>query len=101
VVVGAETELSPELLGDRVRNALGPAADVAESVEVLSETPYDELPEAARTRLQLTPGQRNVLVRLVLRPVDHTLTDAEANQLRDQVYQELHEGEVLELITTP
>ncbi|ONI68674.1 hypothetical protein BWI15_37500 [Kribbella sp. ALI-6-A] len=100
VVVGADTDLSPELLGDRVRNALGPAADVAEAVEVLSETPYDELPEAARSRLQLTPGQRNVLVRLVLRPVDHTLTDAEANQLRDQVYRELHEGEVLELISS-
>jgi phenylalanyl-tRNA synthetase alpha chain len=39
-----------------------------------------------------------VLVRLVLRPVDHTLTDVEANQLRDQVYEELHEGAVVELI---
>lgn len=98
VVVGADTDLSPELLGDRLRAALGEAADAAESVEVLSETSYDELPEAARTRLQIAPGQRNVLVRLVLRPVDHTLTDAEANQLRDRVYEELHEGAVVELI---
>ncbi|GAA1553806.1 hypothetical protein [Kribbella lupini] len=98
VVVGADTDLSPELLGDRVRAALGEAADAAESVEVLSETSYEQLPEAARARLQIAPGQRNVLVRLVLRPVDHTLTDAEANQLRDQVYEELHEGPVVELI---
>lgn len=98
VVVGADVDLSAEVLGDRVRQALGEEADAAESVEVRSETSYDELPEAARQRLQLTPGQRNVLVRLVLRPIDRTLTDAEANQLRDQVYRALHEGCVLELI---
>jgi phenylalanyl-tRNA synthetase alpha chain len=98
VVVGADVDLSAEVLGDRVRHALGAEADAAESVEVRSETSYDKLPEAARQRLQLRPGQRNVLIRLVLRPLDRTLTDAEANQLRDQVYSALHEGPVLELI---
>jgi phenylalanyl-tRNA synthetase alpha chain len=98
VVVGPDVDTSAEALGDRVRQALGDSAEAAESVEVKGETPYDELPEAARARLQLTPGQRNVLVRLVLRPLDRTLTDAEANLLRDQVYSALHEGPVLELI---
>jgi phenylalanyl-tRNA synthetase alpha chain len=98
VVVGPEVELSDELLGDRVRQALGSDADAAESVEVRSETSYDDLPVAARERLKLEPGQRNVLIRLVLRPLDRTLTDAEANELRDQVYSALHEGPVLELI---
>jgi phenylalanyl-tRNA synthetase alpha chain len=99
VVVGPDADVSAEALGDRVRQALGADADAAESVEVRGETAYDELPEAARTRLQLKPGQRNVLVRLILRPLDRTLTDTEANQLRDQVYSALHEGPVLELIT--
>jgi phenylalanyl-tRNA synthetase alpha chain len=98
VVVDASADVSPEVLGDKVRNALGADADAAESLEVLGETPYDDLPPTARDRLQLTPGQRNVLVRLVLRPVDRTLTDAEANALRDKVYRALHEGSVLELI---
>ncbi|GAA0602773.1 hypothetical protein HPO96_19310 [Kribbella sandramycini] len=98
VVVGATADVSPEVLGDKVRDALGPDADAAESLDVLGETTYDELPPAARQRLQLIPGQRNLLVRLVLRPVDRTLTDAEANQLRDKVYRALHEGPVLELI---
>ncbi|MET7277680.1 hypothetical protein ABZS29_05545 [Kribbella sp. NPDC005582] len=98
VVVSAEADVSPEVLGDKVRDALGPNADAAESLDVLGETTYDDLPPAARARLQLTPGQRNLLVRLVLRPVDRTLTDAEANALRDQVYRALHEGPVLELI---
>ena len=98
VVVGASADVSAEVLGDKVRDALGADADAAESLEVLGETSYDDLPAAARDRLQLTPGQRNVLVRLVLRPVDRTLTDAEANALRDKVYRALHEGPVLELI---
>ena len=98
VVVDASADVSPEVLGDKVRDALGPDADAAESLDVLGETAYDDLPPAARERLQLTPGQRNLLVRLVLRPVDRTLTDAEANVLRDKVYRALHEGPVLELI---
>jgi phenylalanyl-tRNA synthetase alpha chain len=98
VVVGRDVDLSAEVLGDRVRQALGPDADAAESVEARGETSYDQLPEAARARLQLRPGQRNVLIRLILRPLDRTLTDGEANQLRDLVYTALHEGPVLELI---
>ncbi|MDX6259700.1 MAG: phenylalanyl-tRNA synthetase alpha chain [Kribbellaceae bacterium] len=98
VVVGPDVDISDEVLGDRVRQALGVDAEAAESVEVRGETSYDDLPVAARERLQLTKGQRNVLIRLILRPVDRTLTDGEANQLRDQVYSALHEGPVLELI---
>ena len=36
--------------------------------------------------------QKNVLVRLVIRPFDRTLTDTEANRLRDRVYRAIHEG---------
>ena len=71
-------------------------ADAAETVEVLAETGYDALPNAARVRLGIRPGQRNLLVRLVLRPLDRTLTDADANELRDRVYAALHEGSVTE-----
>lgn len=99
VVVDAGVDTSAELLGDRVRTALGADADVVETVEVPAETSYDELPEAARTRLGIAPGQRNVLVRLVVRALDRTLTDADANRLRDQVYAELHQGAVSEWAT--
>jgi phenylalanyl-tRNA synthetase alpha chain len=90
IVVGPDAD--EEVLGDRVREALGDDADAAETVEVLSATEYDDLPPAARERLGISPGQRNVLVRLVLRPLDRTLTDIEANVLRDRVYGALHEG---------
>ncbi|SDS54800.1 hypothetical protein [Actinopolymorpha singaporensis] len=96
VVVDADVDTSAELLGDRVRSALGADADVVETVEVLAETSYDDLPEVARTRLGIAPGQRNVLVRLVVRALDRTLTDADANRLRDRVYAALHQGAVSE-----
>ncbi|BDZ64348.1 PheS-related mystery ligase SrmL [Agromyces mangrovi Wang et al. 2018] len=94
-------DVDDELLGDRARDALGAEADVLESLEVLAVTDASELPAAARERLRTRPGDRNALVRLVLRPLDRTLTDADANVLRDRVYLALHEGEVRELIAGP
>ncbi|MFC0672749.1 PheS-related mystery ligase SrmL [Brachybacterium hainanense] len=87
-----------ETLGDRVRTALGDDAELLESVSILSRTPADRLPAAARDRLGILPGQENVLIRIVLRPYDCTLWAAEANALRNRVYRALHEGPVLELI---
>jgi len=94
IVVGEAT--TSEELGDRVRSALGDRADAIEAVEVLGVTPYASLPPAARTRLQLTPNQKNVLLRVVLRDLSRTLTHAEANELRDAIYAAVHEGEVSE-----
>jgi phenylalanyl-tRNA synthetase alpha chain len=81
-----------EELGDRVRDALGPNAAAVEAVEVRAETAGAALPGGARARLGLAAGQKNVLLRLTLRALDRTLTDAEANRLRDEVYAALHEG---------
>jgi phenylalanyl-tRNA synthetase alpha chain len=83
-----------ETLGDRAREALGDDAARVESVEVLSETPRAALSAAARERLGLGPGQKNVLVRVVLRDLERTLTHDEANALRDRVYGALHRGAV-------
>jgi phenylalanyl-tRNA synthetase alpha chain len=81
-----------ELIGDRVRDALGDEAEAVETVEVLSETPGSELPAVAIERLGLQPGQKNVLVRVVLRHPARSLTRDEANVLRDRVYGAIHCG---------
>jgi len=81
-----------EDLGDRVRAALGDRAAAVESVAVLSATEHDALPAAARARIGLGPGQHNLLVRVVLRDLERTLTAAEANELRDRIYAALHRG---------
>jgi phenylalanyl-tRNA synthetase alpha chain len=81
-----------EDLGDRVRDALGPDADAVEEVRVLAETPADRLPPQAVARLGIGPHQKNVLVRVVLRHLERTLTDEEANRMRDRIYAALHRG---------
>ena len=90
--VAVPADQGAEDLGDRVREALGARAADVEAVEVLSETPGEALPAAARARLGLLAGQKNVLLRVVLRAHGRTLTDAEANALRDAVYGAVHQG---------
>lgn len=86
------SDVDAELLGDQVRAALGDDAASVEEVQVLAETPYDDLPHAARVRTAIRPDQKNVLLRLVIRDLERTLTAGEANLLRDRVYAALHEG---------
>jgi phenylalanyl-tRNA synthetase alpha chain len=90
IAVSAEDDA--ELLGDRVRDALGPDAGAVEEVTILSRTTWDDVSEAARERLGMRHEQVNVLVRVVLRHLERTLTDEEANVLRDRVYLALHRG---------
>jgi phenylalanyl-tRNA synthetase alpha chain len=90
--IAVAADLDAELLGDRVRELLGPRAAAVEEVRVLSETAYERLPEAARVRMGVRAGQKNVLLRVVLRDLIRTLTSVEANELRDRIYAGLHEG---------
>ena len=39
------------------------------------------------------PVQKNVLIEIVLRDLERTLTDEDANQLRDRIYDSLHQGD--------
>jgi phenylalanyl-tRNA synthetase alpha chain len=81
-----------EQLGDRVRDALGEEAVAIERIEVLADAAYDELPEAAVQRMGMVRGQHNLLVRITIRHPDRTLTDADANVLRNHIYAALHQG---------
>jgi phenylalanyl-tRNA synthetase alpha chain len=81
-----------ETLGDRVRDALSADASCVEEIRVLSATAYEQLPATAIGRLGAKPGQKNLLVRVVLRDLDKTLTSQAANALRDRIYRALHQG---------
>jgi phenylalanyl-tRNA synthetase alpha chain len=81
-----------ETLGGRVRDALGPDAPCVEEVRVLSATSYEQLPASAIGRLGAKPGQKNLLLRVVLRDLEKTLTSEAANSLRDRIYGALHQG---------
>jgi phenylalanyl-tRNA synthetase alpha chain len=93
LVIGEGVDVSAEALGDRVRTALGVDAEAAEVVQPVAVTAYDDLPAHVRERLGMRSSQRNLLLRLVLRSLERTLTDREANQMRDRVYAALHEGD--------
>jgi phenylalanyl-tRNA synthetase alpha chain len=90
IVVNADED--DETLGDQVREALGTDADAVEDVTIMSSTACTDLPAPALARLGARPEQRNLLVRVVIRRLDRTLTDAEANDLRDRIYARLHRG---------
>ena len=81
-----------ETLGDRVRDALGADTSCVEEIRVLSATAYPQLPASAIGRLGAKPGQKNLLVRVVLRDLEQTLTNQTANALRDRIYRALHQG---------
>ncbi len=97
IVIAADQD--DETIGDKIRDSLADRIDDIETVTVVARTPHEALPVAARDRLGTQPGQVNALVRTVIRPLSRTLTDDEANQLRDRIYLAVHEGPNLELIT--
>ena len=88
--VAVAEEMDAEQLGEAVREALGADAHVVEEIQVLAETAGDLLPPVAKDRLGLRAGEKNVLLRVVLRDLEQTLTDARANALRDTVYRAVH-----------
>lgn len=92
--IAIEHALDAEQLGDAIRAALGDRAPLVEAVELVSVTPYDELPAAARSRLGIAPHQLNALVRVTLRSLERTLTHDECNELRDAIYDAIHRGTV-------
>jgi len=98
--IAVDEPVDVELLGDRVRAALGERAALVEAVELVSQTPGDELPATAIARIGIAPGQLNALVRVTLRAVDRSLTHAECNTLRDEIYRELHRGTAWQWVAT-
>lgn len=87
-----DNDMTDDDIGDIVRESLQEHAEIVELVETLSQTPYQELPEAAKIRLGISPSQKNILLRVVLRALDRTLTTEECNEYRDQIYAALHKG---------
>ena len=90
IVTRVSTEL--EDICENIVEALGVHSELLESVEILAETAYHQLPSQAIERLGMQPDQKNLLVRMTLRSLYSSITNHLANQLRDVVYQQIHEG---------
>jgi len=90
--LAVDSLLDDETLGDKVRGAMADS-HVIESVQILSQTGYQDMHPNAIQRLGMQRGQKNVLLRVVLRALDRTLTSQECNDYRNAIYQALHEGD--------
>lgn len=90
IVVDPEIEL--EDLCESIVQTFKEDAELLESVEILSETAYDQLPASAIQRLGMQPHQKNLLIRVTLQSLHTSISNQKANLLRDLVYQQLHQG---------
>ena len=77
---------------EAIRDAFGDKSDLLEQVEVLERTPFDKLNPIAKERLGAKEDQDNVLVRIILRHPDKTLTKKESAELYSKAYPKLHKG---------
>lgn len=81
-----------EDINEDIREALGDKQNILESVEILSETAYKDLPLKIQERLGIASDQKNVLVRITLRHLERTLENKEANEIYDDIYEKINHG---------
>lgn len=77
---------------EAIRNVFGDKSDLLEQVEILERTSFDKLNPIAKERLGAQENQDNVLVRIILRHPDKTLTKKESAELYSMAYPKLHQG---------
>jgi phenylalanyl-tRNA synthetase alpha chain len=83
---------SEEALTERLLAAAGERARWVEAAALLGRWSEADLPEQAKERLGLLPGQENVLLRVELRDWARSIPKAEANALYAALQEALHDG---------
>jgi len=66
--------------------------ELIESIEIISQTDYEDLDEIIRERLGINQNQKNILLRLTLRDLTCSLTKEKANLIYTQIYGLIHKG---------
>ena len=85
---------SEEDICEAIREAFGEQSELLEEVKILERTPFENLPQIAKDKLGVNADQDNVLVRIILRHPDKTLTKSEAANLYANAYPKIHKGSV-------
>lgn len=91
--IAVSTDTTEEDICETIRDVLDVNASIVEEVKITSSTTYEELPPHVIERLGIKPGQKNLLVSVILRSCERSLRHEEANEIRDRLYRALHEGE--------
>lgn len=84
--------LTEEDISENIRVAFGENAPLIEEIVIVSRTSHEDLHEKAAERLGSHPDLENVLVRVVLRHPDRSITKAEAGAMYKDAYPKLHRG---------
>ena len=90
IVTSLDTEL--EDVCEQITEVLGDDLELLASVDILSETHYNQLPQKAIQRLGIQPNQKNLLLRMTFQSLNTSITNQKANILRDMVFQKIHQG---------
>lgn len=91
--IAIEENINEEELTELIlKNTNIETQNIIETIKVISETSYLDLPQVAIERLGIKSGQKNILLRIVLRDLAKTLESQEANDIYTQIYQKIHKG---------
>lgn len=90
--VSVTESTTEEDICERINDAMGSDASAIEEIVIISETPYDKLPQKAIERLGIEPGQKNLLIKVALRSHERSLIHGEANDMRDIMYRAIDES---------
>jgi phenylalanyl-tRNA synthetase alpha chain len=92
ISVAVDKDIQEEEIGALIYETYPQYIDSIEEIRVLSETPYEKLPQSALDRMGLDSSQKNLLIRIVIRSLSKTLTMEEAKEIRNGIYKTLHQG---------
>jgi len=92
ISVSVSEQTNEEDVCDTIKCTLGINSTAIESISIVSETSYDQLPAIAIERLGINIGQKNLLIRIVLRSHEKSLTKEEANEIRDKIYRAIDQS---------
>lgn len=91
--IAIEESINEEELTELIlKNSNEETKNIIETIKIISETSYSDLPKVAIERLGIQEGQKNILLRIVLRDLAKTLESQEANDIYTKIYQKIHKG---------
>jgi len=92
ISVSINDGVSEEDICEKIKDVMGEDANVIEEITIVSETAYRQLPAKAIERLGIKPGQKNMLIKIVLRSHERSLMHEEANTMRNKIYRAINQS---------
>jgi len=93
ISISVDENQTEEDVCESARETLQNKIESLEELQIISTTAYSKLPPQAIERLKISPGQKNLLLRLTFRSHEKTLSQEEANEMRDSIYRALDQTE--------